>query len=258
MESSTFSNNRILGLFVLIAIGLLSLAVTFTRMPANQVIINRDTVKSSSLDVSLYDNAGDVLFSTSPLNDYFYANNVKYHFEDKIVSSNNGGLAQTLWLSLKNLIFNKKELMWDVIGSNSFGKISISYALSQVRGGVEIKRAFSSKMNAENLGQVIEFCPDCLVTDDKNRVYFNADTVRQFDIDTAARLNLTPLVIGENQFFPQNASLIKIIDRNNKLKMRIPVKSAQVFLQYQWRLLEFKIKFNKGETSISQEILLDE
>jgi hypothetical protein len=228
------------------------------RTPVNQVIINGDVVKSSPFDLTVYNNAGNMLFSVSPLNDFFYTNSVKDHLADKITGSSNSGFIQDLWVNLKSLVLDKKELIWNFVGNNVGGKKNINYVVNQINGGIEIQRTVSPITGIKSLGQAIKFCADCLVTDDKNRAYFNADTVEQFDIDTATRLHLTPVIIGENQFLPQDITEIKIIDRENNPKIVIPIKQNLVFLQYKWRLLEFKINLTRGKTSVSQEVLLDE
>jgi hypothetical protein len=244
----------IIGLVVLITISLFSLAISFARIPSNQVVINGNLVKSSSFGLSFYNNSGDILFSISPLNDYFYTNNASDHLEDKIIRTDNGNFLQNLWISLKGLILNRKELVWNTNSNNN----SANYVVKQINGGIMLQRTINSNPDIATIGQVIKFCPDCLVVDDKNRVYFNADTIQQFDIDTAKRLNLVPVVVGENQFLASDVSIIKIVDRNNNLKVEIPVNKAQVYMQYKWRLLEFRAKLVKGEKSVSQEVLLDE
>jgi hypothetical protein len=254
MASSMFFKGGILGLVALITISFISLVITFVRIPSNQIIINGDVIKSSSFGLSFYNNAGDILFSVSPLNDYFYINNTSDHLTDKIISSNNGNFVQNVLSSLKGIVFNREELVWNTNNSEK----SVNYVVNQINGGVEIKRTINSKVVVQSIGQVIKFCSDCLVADDKNRAYFNADTVQQFDIDTAMRLNLTPVVIGENQFLPLDITKIKIIDRNNNAKIEIPVRGNQVFLQYKWRLLEFKANLGKDGAFVSQEVLLDE
>jgi hypothetical protein len=258
MVSLMYYKKGLLGLVALITISFISLAINYLRAPVTQVIINEDVIKSSPFDVAVYNNAGGILFSMSPLNDFFYTNKAKDHFADKIISSNNAGFAQDLWSNLQNLALNKKELIWNFTGSNRSNKTNISYETKQINGGVAIQRTFSPSAGVTSLGQVIKFCADCLVTDDKNRAYFNADTIQQFDIDTAKRLNLVPIVVSESQFLPKNITKIKIIDRNNNLKIEIPVRANQVYLQYKWRILEFKTNLLKGETSVSQEVLLYE
>lgn len=247
-----------MGLIGLIAIGLISLVVTFIRMPSNQVFINGNNLKGSAYSLNLYDSIGVVLFSISPLNDYSYSNTSKSHSEDKITSADDGGFIQNLWLSVNSLILNKKELVWNTKGNSQIGKTSLNYAVYQTPRGLEIHRTIVSQETVNALGQVIKFCPDCLVTDDKNKVYFNADTVEQWDIDIATRLNLTPVIVGENQFLPPDVSLIRIIDRRDNLKMEIPLNGAQVYLQYKWRLLEFKIELAKNQHSVKQDIYLYE
>lgn len=254
MSSSTSLKKGIVGLLALITISFISLVISFARIPSNQVVINGDSVKSSYFGLSFYDNAGDILFSVSPLNDYFYTNNASDHLEDKISKSDNGNFPQKLWISLKSLILNRKELVWNTNSNNN----GANYVVKQINGGVMLQRTFNSNLDVTSIGQVIKFCPDCLVVDAKNRVYFNADTIQQFDIDTAKRLNLVPVVVGENQFLASDVSIIKIVDRNNNLKIEIPVNKAQVYMQYKWRLLEFRAKLVKGEKSVSQEVLLDE
>jgi hypothetical protein len=258
MDSSTFLKKGIVGLVLLVTIGLLSLAVTFSRMPASQIIINAGVIRSSSFALSFYDTTGNLLFSVSPQNDYFYTNSVKDHLEDKISGTDNGNFLQNVWISLRSLVFNQKELIWNTVGSSANGQESVNYTVNQVNGGVEIQRAVAAKSNIKSLGQVLQFCADCLVTDDKKRIYFNADTVTQADLETAARLSLTPVVIGENQFLPQDIKEVRVIDGNNNLKLEIPVLKAQVFLQYKWRLLEFKASLKNNGTAVSQEVLLNE
>ena len=158
MDSSTFLKKGIVGLVLLVTIGLLSLAVTFSRMPASQIIINAGVIRSSSFALSFYDTTGNLLFSVSPQNDYFYTNSVKDHLEDKISASSNGNFLQNVWTSLRSLVFNQKELIWNTVGSSANGQESVNYTVNQVNGGVEIQRAVAAKSIIKSLGQVLQFC----------------------------------------------------------------------------------------------------
>ncbi len=245
-----------MNLIVLATIGLASLAVTFARIPSNQVFIDGNRVESSAFALNFYNNSNAILFSVSPLNDYLYSDTTKIHLEEKIVEVNNGSLIQNLWFVVRDLVLDKKSLAWNTNGNIQEGKASVDYLVSQTKKGLEIQRTITVKPAVNKIGQVIKFCADCLVTDDSNKVYFNAETVTKSDIDTATRLNLTTVIVRESQFFPPSVSLIKIIDRENNLKMEIPLNGAQVYLQYKWRLLEFKAGLSKGVSSIKQEIFL--
>jgi hypothetical protein len=89
----------IIGLLALITISFISLVITFIRIPSNQVTINGGIIRSSSFGLSFYNNAGDILFSVSPLNDYFYTKNTSDHLADKITSSSNANFFQDILFS---------------------------------------------------------------------------------------------------------------------------------------------------------------
>jgi hypothetical protein len=258
MESSVFFKKGWWGLVALATIGLASLAVTFAGNPFTQIFIKGDNIKSSAFNISLSAGDGQLLFTVSPLNDFYYTITGKDHFADKIIRFNNGNLLENIWLASKALLFNQQELAWNTLGKSLVGEFTANYLVESTAKGVVLQRQISPADKFNYVGQVIKFCPDCLVTDAKKRAYFNADTVQQADINTATRLGLTPVVVGENQFLSLDVAAVNVVDRENNPKFTIPLNGAQVYLDYRWRLLEFKVPLGKGQNLVKQEIYLDE
>jgi hypothetical protein len=226
---------------LLMALGMASLAVVFLRVHTDNYFVKGDRVEASYYSLAVFDNSGDILFSTSPLNDYYYNYQVKDHLQDKLSSSNNGGIREDLLQTLSSLFLNKRSLSWNTNGVNSIGKVSANYTASPTSAGLEITREIKFEKNAPaSIGEAVKVCSDCLVADDKNRAYFNGNALTKSNIDLASRLNRTPLVLRSEQYFPSDASKILFIKPDGTVILEIPVAGAQVFWEEDWQLLVFK------------------
>ena len=83
-------------------------------------------------------------------------------------------------------------------------------------------------------------------------------TVEYKQYETATRLGLTPVVVGEYQFLSLTKKRLTSWTGRTIPSLTIPLNGAQVYLDYRWRLLEFKVPLGKGQNLVKQEIYLDE
>lgn len=248
-----FKNKFFLAL-VIFFIGIASLITVFLRMPPNRVFVNENQLITSTYGISLYDKLGNLIFSVSPLNDYFYLGKAREHIENKLTGSNNGNLLEKISVSISDLFLNRKSLIWDTKGKNSKGESGENFVIKVSKGFVEIDRRMYLSVQTGLVGQSLTICPDCLVIDDKKRVYFNADLLTSEKLQNAQNLNLTVFIIGENQSLPL-ASKIFILKVNGQKQMEIDAKNYEVSFQEKWHLLEFKTKVkNSSNAFVNQKI----
>ncbi|MCL4353622.1 hypothetical protein M1615_04125 [Patescibacteria group bacterium] len=247
--------NIIKGL-ILIAIGLISIIVVFGRMPVSKIFIDGYKVESSFYSVDAYNSSGSRIFSLSPLDDYYYSGKAKEHLEDKLVASGNGNFLSQAVLSFTNLFFGKTKLIWNTKGRNSKGFSTVTYSINSIGKGIRITREIRLEhVSPTAIGQSVVICSDCMVTDNRNRIYFNGDSLNDYLINAAFLLKKTPMILGENQSFPNDISKIRIIGRDGKEKMEIPVVSGEaIYLQEKWHLLEFRV--GAGKQAVSQTIYI--
>ncbi len=255
-KTMSISKLNIIKLIALIAIGLVSIGVTLIRMPVNKSFAGGQKIEVSSYGVSVYNGSENLLFSLSPLNDYYYDGQAKEHLENKLTLSNNGDLLSQALVSFNNSVLGKNELIWETFGENSKGESTVNYSVEYTNGGIKITRKVSLQtITPTAIGQVLTICNDCMVTDDKNRAYFNGDTVNSYLINIALKANKVPTIIGENQSFPEGVSKLIIIGRDGKEKMSIPVIGESIYLQDKWHLLELKTSTQKAkDETVSQMI----
>ena len=226
----------------LFAIGLVSLVVTLVRFPVDRSFIGGQRIEASSFGMSVYTPSGNTLFSLSPLNDYYYDGPSKEHLENKLLKSDNGNLITQAVVNFNNLALRKDSLIWDTQGENSKGKATVNYTVEYENGGITITREVDLEKTAQtSIGQVMTLCSDCMVTDDKNKAYFNGDTVNSDLINIALKASKVPTIIGENQSFPGQINKIIIIGRDGKEKMSVPIERGDlIYLQDKWHILEIK------------------
>ncbi len=258
MGKIPFLSKNVFKLLLLLIIGLVSLAVVFLKTPINSFYAAGNKVESSGFVLSIYDKSANVLFSVSPLNDYYYQGIIKDHLENKLVNSNSGNLIQQVILNFQALILNKKSLIWNTEGNNGNGKVLVNYTVNSAPGKIEIVRQIEfEKIKADSISESITICRDCLITDDKKRAYFNGFSITQQKIDSALRLGFIPVALGENQSFPLDISKILILNVNGKTQVEIPISNNLVFLQDKWNLLEVKSAVKKGSRiQLKQDIYI--
>jgi len=258
MKRISFLSKNVFKLLLLLIIGLGSLAVVFLKTPVNSFYAAGNKVETSGFAINIYDKSANVLFSVSPLNDYYYQGPIKDHLENKLVNSNSGNLIQQAILNFQALILNKKSLVWNTEGNNGGGKVIVNYTVNSFPGKVEIVRKIEfARIQADSISESITICRNCLVADDKKRAYFNGFSITQQKIDSALRLNLIPVALGENQSFPLDVSKILILNANGKIQIEIPISKTQVFLQDNWNLLEIKSAVKKdSKIQLKQDIYI--
>lgn len=258
MKKMSFLNKNVFKLLLLLIIGLVSLTVVFVRTPVNNFYSGGSKVEASSFSLSIYDKSSNVLFSVSPLDDFYYQELTKDHLEDKLIDSNNGNLIQQVILNFQALILNKKSLVWNTEGNNGGGGVLVNYIVNSVPGKIEIVRQIEfSKTQADFISESFTICQDCLITDDKKRAYFNGFSITQQKIDSALRLGLIPVALGENQAFPLDVSKVLILNTNGKVQIEIPISKKSVYLQDKWNLLEIKSAVKKGnKIQLKQDIYI--
>jgi len=234
-------NKARFSLVVLALIGLISLVLLFLVQKTVKITADGNSVESSKYSLSVFDNSGSLIFSISPLNDYYHKDSIKEHLEIKLTDSNNGNLLDQFLITTNGLFFNKRTLIWDTIGNSSKGKVSANYKIEEIENGIKITRNISlEKINPSQIGQVLRYCSGCIIADDKKRAFFNGETIDSAKTSLASRLKLTAFVLGENEFFLPGSKKIFIIGSDGIVKTEIDTKGSEVFLQERWNLLEFK------------------
>ncbi|OGH09841.1 MAG: hypothetical protein A2152_02920 [Candidatus Levybacteria bacterium RBG_16_35_6] len=247
-------NKARFSLTVLALIGLISLFLLFVSPKTVKITADGNSVEASKYSLNVFDNSGSLIFSTSPLNDYFYIDSNKEHLELNLIDSNNGNLLDQFLITTSSLFFNKRILIWDTIGNNSKGKLNANYKIEEIENGIKLTRNIKfEKIKADGIGQVLKYCSGCIISDDRKRAFFNGDTITSSKTALASKLNLTAFALGENEFFLPGSKKIFIIEPDGTVKAEIDTRESEVFLQEKWNLLEFKTPLNT-KNSISLTI----
>lgn len=247
-------NWSLLKFLTFLTIGLVSIGFIYLRTPTNKIFMEGGEILSSDYGVGFYDNSKQVLLSTSPLNDFYYQGSSQYHLLNKIEKSNDN-ILKKIWQDLGGIFLDKKSFSWQAFGKNSDGEASSSYEIIYSKGNIKIERNVMNKKVFDAIGETYVICANCIVADSKNRVYYNFDLLTQEKIDLASRLNLVPVILSGDQFFPKDVSRILILDRSGKTKIEIPISGEQVFLQEKWHQIEFKVSVKSNvKNSVKQVI----
>lgn len=246
-------NNRF-RVLTLFAIGFLSVAFYLLKNPISQISIPQGEITATKYGIGLHGFSGEFFLLGSPLNDFYYRGFSKNYLFDEILENKNGGLLKEFSIEMEGLFLNQQSLELTFKGKNHDGEGSINYEVRYFSNRVEIKRNIILSKNFDGVGQAIVICSGCFVTDDKKRIYLNPGFLAT--IDFAAKMNLTPVVLGENQFFPAGISEVIILNKNGQVKIRIPINlNEQISLQENLNILEFRIPI-KGISEIKQIIYL--
>lgn len=239
---------------LILAIGLVSLGVVAIRTPSKIALAQGD-MTASMYGISFYTKSGEV-FLIGPLNDFYYNGLSKNHLLEKVVSNKPEGSVQEIFLSIKDLFSNEQHLIIKFEGKNLEGDGSITYTIQYKNNRVELTREIVfKKTTLTALGQTINICNGCLVIDPKNRVYFNQEFLTDEKVNLALKLKLTPLILTENQFFPNDVSEIMVINSRGETKMTIPANNNLIFLQERWNQLEFRTPVKPGKSTIIKQII---
>lgn len=246
----------ILKVFLLLTIGSLSVIFLLPKNPTNQIFVPQGEIDATRYGFNLRMSSGEQFFFGFPLNDFYYHGFSKNHLLDKVTESRGGNIWEELSKILKEVFLNEKSAKLTLKGSNHDGNGEIDYEIKYSGGKIEIEKKISLDKNFDAIGETITICPDCFVTDDKNRIYLNRGSLTQNLIDFATKMNLTPLVIGEDQFFPVATSKIIILNHDGKVKIQIPTYSnEQISLRGGWNLLEIRIPVRSAKSVKIRQII---
>ncbi|MBI4097745.1 MAG: hypothetical protein HY426_01790 [Candidatus Levybacteria bacterium] len=251
---------NLIKIFALGLIGAASLYFVIWATPIKKNFSGHGKVEVSSYGMTFYGNFGNIVFSLSPLNDYYYDFSHKEHVFSKLTGSKNRSLIDQALITAKGLFLNKKELVWEGVGENSRGEVGVRYEIKYVGKSIEIRRKIEIKDSKfTNIGEAIKICPGCLVTDDKGRLFFNGDLVNEDKLNLATDLKKVLFAVGKNQSFPANVSKIMLLNRDGKTLLEIPITDQEIFFEEEWGIVEFKTNFNmsKGVAKNTQIIRLN-
>jgi hypothetical protein len=246
----------ILKAFALLTMGLISVAFFLLKYPTNQIFVSQGEIDSTKYGYNLYESSGEVFTFGFPLNDFYYHGFSKSHLLNVVSESANGGLMEDFLVVLKDVFLNQKSMKLVFKGKNSDGNGEVDYGVKYFGNRIEIDRKISLSKNFDAIGESIVICPGCLVTDNKHRVYLNQGFLTQNMFDFTAKMNLTPLIVGKDQFLPVGISGIIILDKNGKVRMQIPTyPNEQASMQEGWSLLEIRIPVQSARSVTIKQII---
>ena len=248
----------ILRVFILLTMGSLSIVYFLLKNPANQIFIPQGEIDATKYGFSLRTSSGEQFLFGIPLNDFYYHSFSKTHLLDKVLESKRGGVGEELLTTIKSVFLNEKSVKISFGGRNHDGNGEISYRVKYSGNKIEVEREITLDKNFDAIGQTIVVCSGCFVADDKERLYLNQGFLTQDVVEFATKMNLVPLVIGENQFFPAGASRIIVLNGDGKTVMQMPTyANEQILLQGGWNILEFRIPVQSAKNvKIKQVIYL--
>lgn len=250
---SSDNKNSLFSLGVLALIGLVCLFLIFYFQKTVKITAKGSQVEYSKYALSVFDTSGSLIFSISPLNDYYYQLSKEYHVEEKLNDSNTGNVIDQFLIAFKGLFLNSQSITWKTNGVNEHGDASTNYNIQETKNGIKIVRKVNLKTKADELGQVLKYCSGCIISDDKKRAFFNGDTITDSKTLLASKLNLTVFVLGENNYFLNGIKKVFIIASDGTVKAEIDTQGSEVYLQEKWNLLELKTPLNGN--SVSQTIV---
>lgn len=239
---------------LILAIGLVSLGVLAFRTPSKIALSQGDLI-ASMYGISFYTKSGES-FLIGPLNDFYYNELSKNHLLEKVTANKAEGKAEEILLSIKDLFLNEQHLIRKFDGKNLEGEGSVTYTIAYKNKIIELTREITFKNNKLTaLGQAINLCNGCLVMDSKHRVYFNQEFLTDEKLNLASKLNLTPLILTEDQFLPNDVSEVVVVNRNGEAQMTIPANNNLIFLQERWNQLEFRTPVKEGNHVIIKQTI---
>lgn len=245
--------NRFLILLLIIFTTATSLAVAFLRMPKESVFDSFGKAESTPYNISFYNNYEEIIFTVSPLNDYYYRGSLKEHLVNKLGEDKRKNLWQEFLVSMKGLFLNRKELFWEV-SENDF---TTSYDVLSKSNEITILRKVKSlEKDFDAIGQSITICPKCLITDDQKRAYLSDSDLDKGKIDILEKIKFIPVIVREEQFLPSDIKKISILNETGESMLDIPVlNNEQISFQDKWEILEFKTPISQGKEVLLKQVI---
>jgi len=229
----------------------------FLRMPYDKIFDSYGRAEATPYNVSFYNNLEEIIFTVSPLNDYYYQGLAKQHLVNKLKDSRNKQILQELRLTLEGLFLDRKSLFWYAQTLDPNNDFLVTYEVKSENNKIGIRRVIKSpKKDFDSIGLAITFCPACLVTDDKKRAYLNENLLDMEKIAFLERKNFIPVVVREGQFLPSDISRLTVLNESGKADMEIPVITGQqISFQDKWRILELKTPVKKGREAVIKQTI---
>ncbi len=249
--------NKFLILLLIITVIFVSLGIIFIRMPSDKIFDNYGRAEATPYNVSFYNNLEEIIFTTSPLNDYYYQGLTKQHLVNKLKGSRNRQILQELRLTLDGLFFNKKEFFWNAEVVDLKNDFAVTYEIKSGNNKIEILRTIKSpRKEFDSIGLALTFCSKCMVTDDKKRAYLNENFIEMDKISFLKKKNFIPVVVREGQFLPSDISRLIVLNEAGRVDMEIPVAiGQQISVQDKWGILELKTPVKKGKEAVINQII---
>jgi hypothetical protein len=247
------SLKKVLYLTVLFLISLGIISFSLFRYKPFAYYIGNFSVQPGAYSFSINRNdSSEQLVRISPFDDYFYWNNTKDHPISSADFKSSGDITNVFSKFLNGRLINRTRVSWFMESNNG---TRIKYDIENISPSeFEITRTFektNDKIDA--VGQSVIICPDCLVTDNKSRVFFTTELLTAEKLETANQMNLSPLVLSNN-ILPNDVEKIVILDKNKNPKMTLSTQGhIEVSFDEKWQLLEFKTWLG-NQSSVSQTI----
>lgn len=235
-----FSLLLIMGLFAIVG-GAIRSAYGMLPYSANNIKLNGYSVHFNQQDQTTE------IFKISPYNDFYYTDLEKQHFYNPEDYVEGNDISYTFPFILRRLVSNQNNIIWIAKGKDNS---KVRYEVLKDGKTLTLVRDVSNyKPNIQAIGQAIEYCKGCIVTDQSKRVYFNEELINQRNIDFAQSLQLTPISITGN-LLPSNISELTVLDINGNPKMDISINlGSQIFLDEKYNLIEVRTGLVNNRTS---------
>ena len=192
------------------------------------------------------------ILKINPYNDYYYTDSEKNHFYNQATFADGDDITKDFLSILKRLLFVQQRIVWKAKGKNGS---EVIYEIRKDNKYLKIARDVSKlKKGIKAIGQGIEYCQGCLITDQLGRAFFNQENFNQENIDFAKTLLLVPVSIT-GKLLPDDVTKLTIIDSNGNPKADIFIEpGSQIFLEDKYSVLEVKTKTINHKTT--QEVYL--
>lgn len=218
--------------------------------------INGFNIQPGTYSISLNKtDSSEQILRLSPFDDYFYANGTKDHpisSKDFKSSQDNTGFINKF---LNGRLLSKTRVSWSMESETG---IKVNYRIENLsQNEFKVTRSMEnpgSKIDA--IGQSVLICPECLITDDKSRVFLTPELLTDEKLKLISSLNFSPVILSNN-LLPNDVEKITVIDRQKNGKATLyPQGSLEIYYYENWQVLEFKTWLGDQNT-VSQTFRLE-
>lgn len=250
-------NTKKLSLLILFFFISLSIAsFSILRYKPFAYYINNYNIQPGTYSVSINKtDSSEQILRVSPFDDYIYVNGTKDHpisSKDFSVSRDKTGFLNKF---LNGRLLSKTRVSWSMESKTG---IKVDYQIENLS-----PNEFKITRSAENpgskidaIGQSVLICSECLITDDKSRVFLTPELLTEEKLKLARSLNFSPVILNRN-ILPNDVEKITVIDKQKNRKATLyPQGSLEVYYYENWQVLEFKTWLG-DQNSVSQTFRLE-